>query len=112
MFLALITYADKGNFSKKNVPVEGICVSVTAGERSVFCAKCCLFLMFLVLDLSSTSWCFCASLASEFVNFSLGAMSVSKKGKTIPQQITLPKSSLWQHYDSLYLEYFCKSLEK
>lgn len=58
MFLALIIYADKGNFSKKNVPVEGICVTVTAGERSVFCARCCLFLTFLVLELCSSELVF------------------------------------------------------
>lgn len=58
MFLALITYADKGNLSKKNLPVEGICVTVTAGVRSVFRAKCCLFLTFLVLDLCSSDLVF------------------------------------------------------
>jgi len=44
MFLVLITYADKDNAGKENVCIEGIRVPVTAGERSVFCAKCYCFL--------------------------------------------------------------------
>lgn len=58
MFLVLITYADKGNSSKENVHIEGICVTVTAGERSVFCANCNLFLIFLVFDLCSSELVF------------------------------------------------------
>lgn len=58
MFLVLIIYADKGSSSKEDMCIEGICVAMTAGERSVFCAKCYLFQIFLVLDLCSSKLVF------------------------------------------------------
>lgn len=65
MVLVLITYADKGNSSKENV--LKVYLFLTAAERSVFCANCYLFLIFLVFNLCSSELVFqCISFFTIF----------------------------------------------
>lgn len=79
-----------GDLSKENVLVEGIFVTDHRWEFSILCKVLSFPNISSARSVLAMNWCFSAS--PQFLNFSLWAMNVSKKGKTIPQQINLLKS--------------------